>query len=177
MQPPLRLSHLSILLAGALCVSAIPAQIGGRPPIKPGEFGFSVADANANASAGTLCSGFSCTAATLNTKAGQKLTLSLRAPQNARYFVIIGPTKPALCVTVPGFLNKHVVPVVILLPGVVNQVDRGPRCFGYMDSFSATIPSATAKGTQAAVQALAMVTTANGRKLPAFSSPVKIVVQ
>jgi hypothetical protein len=175
MQLPLRLPHLSILLAGALCVSAIPAQIGARPPIKPGEFGFSVADSNA--SAGTLCSGFSCTAATLNTKAGQTLTLSLRAPQNARYFVIIGPAKPALCVTFPGFLNKHVVPVVILLPGVVNQVDRGPRCFGYMDSFSATIPSATAKGTQAAAQALAIVSTANGRTLPAFSSPVNIVVQ
>ncbi len=175
MQLPLRLPHLSLLLAGALCVSAIPAQISGRPPIKPGEFGFSVADSSA--SAGTPCSGFSCTAATLNTKAGQKLTLSIRAPQNARYFVIIGPTKPALCATVPGFVNKHVVPVVILLPGVVNQVDRGPRCFGYMDSFSATIPSGTPRGTQAAVQALAEVTTANGRKLPAFSSPVKIVVQ
>lgn len=164
---------LPLIAAFTFGTGYVQAQNGGRPPIVPGQFGFSVS--NGNTSAGTLCSGFSCTAATLNTKGGEKLTFSLRAPKDAPYFVIIGPSS-AFCQTFPGFLNKWVVPVTILVPGTINQIDRGPRCFGYMSAFTVPVPNNIPKGTKASAQALAVVQDINGRKFPAFSSPIDIKV-
>ncbi len=168
---------LPVLLAGALCASDVFAQPtrgpinGGRPPIVQGQFGFNINDGTTNA--GTLCSGFTCTAATLSPSAGATLTFGIRAPRNAKYFLIVGPS-PSLCVTFPGFGNKWIVPVSIVIPGVVNQVDRGPRCFGYMSSFTANIPRGTPKGTRAAFQVLAELPTASNTKQAAFSSAINI---
>ncbi|MHC4077755.1 MAG: hypothetical protein ACYST0_04835 [Planctomycetota bacterium] len=164
--------HLPVLLALTLTTGNALAQ-GGRPPIVAGQFGFNVT--NGATSAGTLCSGFSCTPAKMNTKGGEKLTFTIRAPQNARYFMILGP-KSVFCQTFPGFLNKWVVPVTILLPGTVNQFDTGPRCFGYKASLTVGVPNGIPKGTQVSLQALAEVMSPNGRKLPAFSSPIDVIV-
>lgn len=170
MRLPLLLPVIATLTFGT---ADVLAQINARPPIVPGQFGF---DANnGTTGAGTLCSGFSCTAATLNTKGGEKLTFGIRAPQNAPYFVIVGPSS-VLCQTFPGFLNKWVVPVTILLPGTVNQRDTGPRCFGYKSNFTIPVPNGIPKGSKASVQALAVVQDINNRTLPAFSSPIDIKV-
>lgn len=162
----------SLILTVTLGTGHVQAQ-NNRPPIVPGQFGFDVN--NGTTGAGTLCSGFSCTPATMNTKGGEKLTFGIRAPQNAPYFVIVGPSS-ALCQTFPGFLNQWVVPVIILLPGTVNQIDTGPRCFGYKSNFTVPVPNGIPKNTKASVQALAVVQDINGRKFPAFSSPIDIVV-
>lgn len=170
MRPPLLLSLLAVLALGA---ERAQAQINGRPPVVAGQFGFDVN--NGNAGAGTLCSGFSCTPSKMNTKGGEQLTFGIRAPQNAKYFVIFGPSS-VLCQTFPGFLNKWVVPVTVLVPGTVNQIDTGPRCFGYKSSFTVPLPNGVPTGSKVSVQALAEVLDQNGRKFPAFSSPIDIVV-
>jgi len=163
---------LPLLVAFALGAGTVPAQ-NSNPPIVPGQFGFDVN--NGTTGAGTLCSGFSCTPGNLSTKGGEKLTFGIRAPKDAKYFVIVGPSS-ALCQTLPGFLNKWVVPATVLLPGTVNQIDTGPRCFGYMASFTIGVPNGVPKGARVSVQALAEVQDSNGRKQPAFSSPIDIVV-
>jgi hypothetical protein len=164
---------LPVIAAFAIGVGNVQAQGNKNPPIVPGQFGFDVN--NGTTGAGTLCSGFSCTAATLNTKGGEKLTFGIRAPQNARYFVIIGPGS-LLCQPFPGFLNKWVVPVAVLVPGTVNQLDTGPKCFGYKSNFTIPVPNGVPKGAKASVQALAEVQDLNNRTFPAFSSPIDIVV-
>lgn len=164
---------LPVLAAFTFGTSMLQAQIIIRPPIVPGQFGFDVN--NGTTGAGTLCSGFSCTASTMQTKGGEKLTFGIRAPKDARYFVIFGPSS-SLCQTFPGFLNKWVVPAVILVPGTVNQIDTGPRCFGYKSSFTVGVPNGVPKNSKVSVQALAEVQDQNGRKFPAFSSAIDIVV-
>jgi hypothetical protein len=164
---------LPLIAAFTIPAGNVQAQINGRPPVKAGQFGFDVT--NGSTGAGTLCSGFSCTPAKMNTKGGEKLTFSIRAPRNAKYFVIFGPAS-VLCQTFPGFLNKWVVPVGILLPGTVNQTDTGPRCFGSKSSFTVAVPNGVPRGSRVSVQALAEVTDQNGRKFPAFSSPIDILV-
>jgi hypothetical protein len=161
---------LSVIAAITVSAGDVQAQ---RPPIVPGQFGFDVN--NGTTGAGTLCSGFSCTPATMKTKGGEKLTFGIRAPKDVPYFVIFGPSS-SLCQTFPGFLNKWVVPVAILLPGKVNQIDTGPRCFGYKSNFTVGVPNGVPKNSKASAQALALVQDINGRWFPAFSSPIDIVV-
>ena len=169
MRLPLLLSAIAAITLGTAHVHAQ----NGRPPIVPGQFGFDVN--NGTTGAGTLCSGFSCTPSTMNTKGGEKLTFGIRAPQNQPYFVLVGASS-AFCQTFPGFLNKWVVPPIILIPGTVNQIDTGPRCFGYKSNFTVPVPNGIPKNTKASVQALAVVQDNNGRWFPAFSSPIDIVV-
>ncbi len=74
-----------------------------------------------------------------------------------------------------GMMKPNVLNVV-LLPGTVTQVDNGSKCFGYMATFSATVPGNVRKGARAALQALAEVSDAKNVIRPAFSTPIDIIV-
>ena len=108
-------------------------------------------------------------------KPNVQITFTIRAPKNSRYFVVVGPSA-SLCKDFPGFLNKWTVPVSILLPGTVTQVDTGVKCYGYMATFSATVPNNVRKGARAAFQALAEVPDVKNVIRPAFSTPIDIIV-
>ena len=108
----------SILIATVSCLMGSHAAAQGAAPIVAGQFGFFAADASSGA--GTRCSGFSCTAAKMTTSANATVTFTVRAPRNARYFILVGPSINR-CVDFPGFLNKWVVPASVVVPGVVTS--------------------------------------------------------
>jgi len=160
---------LATLFAGTLglCVSDIQAQVVA------GQMGFHATDGSR--SAGTICSGFSCKSSNMVSKPNVKVTFTIRAPKNSRYFLIVGPSA-SMCQGIPGFLNQWAVPAIVVLPGTVTQVDTGAKCFGYMATFSATVPGNVRKGARATFQALAEVPDANNVLRPAFSTPVDIII-
>ena len=171
-------SLLSYLLATTFCLFAagpLAAQPGGRPPIVVGQFGFSVGDSRGGV--GTACSGFACKGPKWTTTVNARLGFGIRAPKNARYFVIVGPVSN-MCVTVPGILNKWVVPNVVLIPGIVNQPElpRSIRCFGWHSTFTIPVP-ASARGARVSVQAVAEMTTGINITQPAFSIPIDISIR
>lgn len=161
--------HIASFLLGLsiLCGGEAQAQTVA------GQVGFEVAGGGRQA--GTTCSGFSCTPSRLIGKPNLSLTFTIRAPQKARYFVIVGPTSKA-CQAVPGFLNKLAVTPLILIPGTVSQTDTTVKCFGFKATFQVTIPGSVRKGAGTAVQVLAEVPDSKKVLTPAFSSPIDIIV-
>ncbi len=158
----------------ALLASHAGAQPGARPPVRPGEFGFQVINNTTNTGAGSLCSGTGCTASVLNVKGGDSVTVTVRAPKNVRFVTIVG-AKANLCVTLPWALHKWAVAPIVVLPGLSNKLDTGPRCFGWKGAFTVPVPRTIGKGSMVALQVLADLTV-NGRIQPAFSVPVEIKV-
>ncbi len=130
----------SIVITTLSCLMGSHAAAQGAAPIVAGQFGFFAADSAGGA--GTRCSGFSCTPAKMTTSVNATVTLTVRAPRNAWYVILVGP-RTNLCLDFPGFLNKWVVPPTVVLPGVVNQAEPpfSLRCFGWQSRFSATIPA------------------------------------
>ena len=168
---------LCSLFATTLCLLTAGQAVaqGARPPIVIGQFGFSVGDSRGGV--GTACSGFSCTALQWQTSVNTKLGFGIRAPKNAPYFVIVGPNSN-MCQTLPGFLQKWVVPSTVLIPGIVNQPEPplSIKCFGWMSTFTIKVP-ASARGARVSVQAVAAVTTGINIQQPAFSVPIDISVR
>ena len=165
----------SILVAALSCLTGGYAAAQGAIPMRIAQFGFFATDGVGGA--GTVCGGFTCTPAKLTTSSNATLTFTIRAPKDAPYLLIVGPSAP-LCVSLPGILNKWAVPNVVMLPGIVNQPEppRGLRCFGWLSTFKATVP-ASAKGLKVGVQVVAEVTSLAGPKMPAFSTPIEISVR
>ncbi len=162
------------LFLATLCASTIGLAVSDvqAQPVA-GQMGFYAA--GGGRSAGTTCSGFSCTSTFMVAKPNVQVTFTIRAPKNSRFFVIVGPSA-SMCQDFSGFLNKWAVPAIVLLPGTVTQVDTGAKCFGYKATFSATVPSNVRKGARATFQALAEVPDAKNVMRPAFSTPIDIIV-
>lgn len=159
----------SAILVFAIGISAASSTA----QTKPGQIGFYAE--GGGRSAGSLCSGFSCSPARLVGKPNISLTFSIRAPRNAPFIVVAGPSA-TLCVQIPGFSNQLVVVPSLTFAGVVSTPDPNVSCTGYKASFQITIPGSVRKGARLALQALATTKDTNNVSRPAFSSAIEVIV-
>lgn len=142
------LAFVLALLAGG----ALPAQIVF------GEMGFQVTAAAGTA--GDACWGFSCAPRGLAVRAGERLTLVVRAPRGAPFVVVAG-FGASSCLAVPGIWNQLVVgpPLIPLFAGTVSQPNGTRFCYDGFETMALAVPGQIPAGVQLGLQAVAAIGT------------------
>ena len=157
------------IVAGAMAWAAAsaPAQIVF------GEMGFVIL--GPRATAGDPCWGFDCRARALPARAGDQLTLRLRAPLGAGFVVVASPGASS-CLTVPGVHNSLVIdrPILATIAGRIDRRNTMRFCYDGWTELTLTVPRVPS-GTTVAFQALAQVGTPQQPQTGwAFSSAILV---
>lgn len=166
----MRVLSLCLVLAVGLVAPELRAQV------RPGIYGYLVRGQNGQA--GEFCRVFDCVPRPLPVKAGETLTLTVNAPWQSPYGIVLSPSATG-CVPLPGIANLLILggPFYTLTLGIVSQPSPILSCWGGKQDFFLPLPASLPVGFQFATQAVAIVPLATGGDGPAFSVAVEATVR
>lgn len=151
-----------LLAAGAASAQSRPGDQGMLFVSKAGQVG-------------NLCHGFTCTPFVGSATPNETVTLMIRGPNNAPFWLFFSPTAK-LCLKIPGIEYSLIMapPVFLGAVGSLDEQDRIRACPGGLKTLSFSIP--LPQGTSFSMQSIVMAQWLNG-PLPTFTAAIDVQVR